>query len=290
MVRPSKEDPRRSPGLPAEDVRVPAPSRGLRPDVDAGPPGARARSRTGAGRQLREIAGRLEVLASPPAGTGERSWVYAVMGLPFRSGHVLAMRRVPVTSVGPGHTSVWHRDPEGRWTFYTSVALRLGCPRYFGSAAARAIETGITIDWTGPDRFEVRIPAARLEWSLVARETPMARAMNAFASIVPDAAWRSRALLSMTGAAAGPLLGAGRLGLVGRVPNGQGFMAIPRVMAMIVATRASIGGEDLGEAGPVRPQARLGDFWIPQRGILAVGHTHFDVFDPDRHSARTSQP
>ena len=236
----------------------------------------------------RDVAARLEAAVAPPAGSGERSWVYAVMGLPFRSGHVLAMRRVPVTSVGPGHTSVWHRNPAGQWSFYTSVTPRLGCPRYFGSAATRAVETEISIEWKGPDRFEVRIPAAELEWTMVTRETPMARAMNVLARLLPEAAWRSRGLLSVMGAVVGPLLGVGHLSLVGRVPNGQEFMAIPRAMAMIVATRASIGGQDLGAAGPLRSQARLGDFWIPQRGILALGHTHFEAFDPERHSAQTT--
>ena len=44
-------------------------------------------------------------------GQEERFSGYGVMGLPFRSGHVLALRRFPVTSVGPGYTSVWWRDP-----------------------------------------------------------------------------------------------------------------------------------------------------------------------------------
>jgi hypothetical protein len=35
-----------------------------------------------------------------------------LMGLPLASGHILAMRRFPASSVGPGYTSVWHRGPE----------------------------------------------------------------------------------------------------------------------------------------------------------------------------------
>jgi hypothetical protein len=50
---------------------------------------------------------------------------YGVMGLPFGSGHVLGLRRWTASSVGEGFTSIWHRDPAGRWTFYGPP----GCPR-----------------------------------------------------------------------------------------------------------------------------------------------------------------
>jgi hypothetical protein len=50
-----------------------------------------------------------------PAGDGERFADHGVLGLPFASGHVLAMRRCLASSIGPGSTSVWHRHPAGRW-------------------------------------------------------------------------------------------------------------------------------------------------------------------------------
>ena len=43
-----------------------------------------------------------------PSGGEERFAGYGVMGLPFASGHVLAMRRFPASSIGPGYSSVWH--------------------------------------------------------------------------------------------------------------------------------------------------------------------------------------
>jgi hypothetical protein len=61
-----------------------------------------------------------------PAGAGERFTGYGVMGLPFASGQVLAMRRFPASSIGPAHTSVWHRDPAGRWDFWQKPARRPG--------------------------------------------------------------------------------------------------------------------------------------------------------------------
>lgn len=63
---------------------------------------------------------------------------------------------------------------------------------------------------------------------------------------------------------------------------------MPYALWVIAATRAVVAGEDLGSPGPVRPQARLGDFWIPQRGIFALGRAFFDPFDPTRHSSRVA--
>ena len=54
-------------------------------------------------------------------GAGDRFSGYAIIGLPFQSGHVLALRRFSASSIGPGYTSVWHRDPAGFWTFYSTV-------------------------------------------------------------------------------------------------------------------------------------------------------------------------
>ena len=42
---------------------------------------------------------------------------WGVLGVPFQSGHVLALRRYVVSSLAPAYTSIWHRDPAGRWTF-----------------------------------------------------------------------------------------------------------------------------------------------------------------------------
>jgi hypothetical protein len=85
------------------------------------------------------------------------------MGLPFRSGHVLGLRRFPASSIGPGYRSVWHRDPDGRWTFYQDQPAELACTRYFGSAVQDVREGPIDIDWTGP-RSSRSAPATAI-WS-----------------------------------------------------------------------------------------------------------------------------
>jgi len=237
----------------------------------------------------RQLVEQVEATASLPIGSEERFNGYGVMGLPFRSGHVLAMRRFPASSVGPGYTSVWHRAPDGNWVFYANVPSRQACARFFGAVALDAIETEITLEWPAPFRLHVAMPAVSFEWELTAAATAATRVMNAVGRRLPDAAWQSPAVLASMGAVAGPLLGVGRVGLQGRVPNGQHFVANPRVLWAVVDSHARFGAVDFGTPGPIRPQARLGDFWIPQRGMLAIGQAYFDRFDPAHHLAETSR-
>jgi hypothetical protein len=95
-----------------------------------------------------------------------------LMGLPLASGHILAMRRFPASSVGPGYTSVWHRGPSGAWTFYADAKPGVACTRFFGAAVTDAIETPIAVDWTGPHELRVAIPAVAFEWDVGLGATP----------------------------------------------------------------------------------------------------------------------
>ncbi len=234
---------------------------------------------------LPKLIAALEGSPTLPAGSEERFNGYGVMGLPFESGHVLAMRRFPASSIGSGYSSVWHRAPDGRWTFYTDVAPHRACTRYFGLAAAAALQTPVTIRWPGPLRLEVSVPTARLEWEIELRETAATRFMNGTARLLPTAAWQKRSVRPGSGIVAGPDVRGGGVGVFGPVPNGQAFAANPSALWVVARTRAVVAGQDLGSPGPVRPQAHLGDFWIPQRGIFALGRAFFDPFDPRRHSS-----
>ena len=236
----------------------------------------------------RSLVEQLEVAPSLPAGADERFNGYGVMGLPFASGHILAMRRFPASSVGPGYTSVWHRTPAGEWVFYATVPPRQSCTRFFGILASDSMQTEIAITWSAPFGLRVTVPAVPLDWEVGVGPTVATRLMNAAGRLLPGAAWHSSAVLAAIGKVAGPLLGVGRVGLAGSVPNGQRFIANPRVLWAITDSRAVLAGENLGPPGPVRPQAHLGGFWIPQRGMFAIGQSYFEPFDPARHSSRTA--
>ena len=92
------------------------------------------------------------------SGTEERFAGYGIMGQPFDSGHYLALRHFPATSIGAGYCSVWHRNPEGEWTFYATSPAERSCARYFSAAAKAAVRVPIDLGWDGPGSLRVRIP------------------------------------------------------------------------------------------------------------------------------------
>ncbi len=232
----------------------------------------------------RWFAQRVEASPTLPKGTEERFSGYGVMGLPFRSGHVFGLRRFPASSIGRGYTSVWHRAPSGDWTFYQDVPAGQGCARYFGPRLRRSLERPIEIRWTGADSFSVEVDGGRaVQWDVTLAAPAAIRAMNAMAGLMPEALWRNETMLRAMEVVARRLLGAGRMALAGRAPSGQHFIANPLVAWTIPASRARVDGVDVGEPGPIPEQDRLGDFWIPQRGLFVVGRAFFEPFDPARH-------
>jgi hypothetical protein len=229
-----------------------------------------------------------EACPSLPSGTEERFSGYGVMGLTFRSGHVLGLRRFSASSIGQGYSSVWHRSPDGDWTFYQDVSPECACPRYFGPGLRRSLQRTIEIRWTGSHGFRVQVDGGRvLDWEVALAAPPAVRAMNVVAGAMPEAWWHSSPVLLAMGWAARVLLGTGRIGLTGLTPSGQRFMANPRIAWTISASAATLYGASLGDPAPLREQAHLGDFWIPQRGLFVIGRAFFEPQDPARHRCET---
>ena len=224
-----------------------------------------------------------------PGGDEERFLGYGVMGVPFRFGHVLCLRRFPVTSIGGGYTSVWHRDPGCCWTFIQDVPPRNGCSRYFGSAVDRSLVQDIRIEWSSPWSFSVDTGEHPVHWQVRLGRTKLSDMMNAAAGRLPDALWRSETLLRAIGKAGSLVLGAGRINLVGAVPNGQRFRANPKRMWVIEHSRANVCGRDLSDIAPLAEQTHLGDFWIPQSGRFFIGSSFLEPFDAARHLSATSR-
>lgn len=242
-----------------------------------------------------------------PTGADESVTGFGVMGLPFASGHYLALRDFPAASFVPGasgYRSVWHRDPNGVWTFYATTPAEQSCARYFSSATPNAaVVCPVEVTWTGEFELTVDIPDV-LHWTVELQDTPATRLLSEVGPRLPDVVWTHSGTLGMVGRVVEALLDAGQVRLAGTMPNGQRFRIAPRRLWAVRASRATLFGRDLGAVAPLPRQARLGDFRAPQRGLAVVGQGRFDArrrsgdegageesgnpaeaFDPTRHQS-----
>lgn len=221
-------------------------------------------------RSPRDCAQETESHPQLPPGSEERVSGYGVMGQPFASGDVLGLRRWTASSVGERFTSIWHRRPGGAWHFYESAQPEVACSRWFGHGVQESTVVDIDVTWEGPNLLRVASPGL-IDWRLTLGSTPMTRVMSTVGSLLPLAAWRSSTMLKAMGAAASATLGVGKVGMTGLTANGLPFDANPMRIWRVVDATATIHGRDAGPPAPLPQQARLGDFWIPQRGIFAMG-------------------
>ena len=236
----------------------------------------------------RDLIQRLERKPQLPRGEGEIMSMYAVESCPFASGDILCSRHVLASSFGPAYTAIWHRDTDGDWHFYQDVLPRQGCARFFGKALADITVLPIETHWEGPRRLRIVAPG-RIVWQLDLSSTLATRAMNLMGSLMPGTLWKNQTVLTALAPVASVALGAGKLRLTGRVPNGQRFIANPLLTWTVPSANAVVGGRNLGAVAPLQEQPKLGDFWIPRTGLFAVGRAFFDTFDPETHSAATSR-
>jgi hypothetical protein len=83
---------------------------------------------------------------------------------------------------------------------------------------------------------------------------------------------------------AGRILGVGRVQLTGTTSNRQHFDANPLRIWYVTESRAFVDGQDLGPTGPLKEQAHIADFYIPQRGVFAVGRVFVSPMKPSTRS------
>lgn len=193
------------------------------------------------------------------------------MGLPFASGHVLGLRRWTASSVGEAFTSIWHRNPAGRWTFYETAAPEVACHRYFGGEVDEVRVVPIALEWEDERRLHVSSIEGAVDWTLELGSTPLTHLMSVVGSALPLPAWRSRPVLAAMERAACRSLGVGTVRLAGMTSNGQRFDANPLRIWYVTDSRAVVDGQELGPVGPLAEQAHVADFYIPQRGIFSIG-------------------
>lgn len=178
------------------------------------------------------------------------------MGLPFASQHILCLRRWPVSSLGAAYTSVWHRNPAGRWTFVQDAPPDRSCTRYFGSSVSRVLHEEIKIEWSGPRNFSVMgIGSYEFHWQVSLTDTIGTRFMNTGGSIIPNALWRNPGVLKLLGAASSLAMKTGHC-----IPNRARTQRpdISQQAKICLGCRRQQGGRSRRRFGGDRPVAGSG--------------------------------
>jgi hypothetical protein len=219
-----------------------------------------------------------------------RGW--GIFGLPFDSGHVLALRVFPQSSFGPYRT-VWHRDPEGRWSIYADAPrVEHACPRYYGPACDYVGAARIDLEWTGPRTLHVRLDQPALDWTVTVTRSPLTGLLNPLSAVLPLATWRPRALVRARERLA-QALGMGRLQMSGAMPSGHAGLLMPQRMYLVDRSDAALDGVDLGSPTRLADNPDIGGVPLPARGVLAIGQGMWSIRDPEefesaRREARAS--
>ena len=157
-----------------------------------------------------------------PAGV-QRVAGFGVMGLPFRSSHVLGRWRWTASSVGPGFTSNLASRPSRPLDF-----LRVGrsgdCLYPVLRCGGRRVRVGpIALDWEDSNVAYASAHWTTWRWTGPSGSEPawVTRTMSRLGSALPASVWRWRPVLSVMGRVAGPALGVGKVQLTGLTANGN---------------------------------------------------------------------
>ena len=205
---------------------------------------------------------------------------FGVFGLPFDSGHVLALRVFPENDFAP-YTTVWHRTPGGIWSiFVDGPRLDTACPRYYGAAARHVQFSKVTLQWTEAMALSISVDAPRLEWHVSMATPPLFKVMNAISPRLPEPLWRAPTTLRAFERLGKTLFDLGDITLIGTAPNGHFTILMPQRMFLITGAQAKLNGYDLGHPTRSAENPAIGAVNLPARPVFAVGRAYFEIQDP----------
>lgn len=221
---------------------------------------------------------RPSVEPSPIAGY-EHVRGYGIYALPFKSGHVLALRVFPENDFAP-YSTIWHRTPDGHWSIYVDGPRHdTACPRYYSDATDHVQSANISITWVGPMELQVEMDDPKLELTVQMDAPRPAKFLNAIGARIPTSLWRVPGMASLFAHIADAVFDIGDVTLIGTAPNGQHAMLLPRQMYPIDAAVGILDGENLGEPTTSETNPTMGDVAFPARPMLAVGEAYFEILD-----------
>jgi hypothetical protein len=206
----------------------------------------------------------------------ERHAGFTLPALSFESGHILGVLRATASSIGPPYLTVWHRDPNYRWTLHTNVAPPRSFLRYFDASMHDVRSDEIAIAWRGPNDLAVTLRRARISLALRLGATALTRVLGIASRSAPRRMWQRERERALIGPAAGTLLGAGPIMLSGMTRSGHRYLIQPRRVWRVRAAACVIDGRDAGGITWPGEQQMLGEILLPARALFVAGVVSFE--------------
>lgn len=204
---------------------------------------------------------------------------YAVVSLPFSSGHELGLRVFPQNDFAP-YTSVWHHTPEGDWAIHNDgPSLNTTCPRVWGKVLSHADLTQINVTWAGPNELRVEMEEPKLVWTMTITAPLLLRGFNRLSTTLPRRMWKSAITRRFGETVAWRFLNLGKLRFSFITPSGHDTILIPQKMFFIESAKAELKGQDLGVPVRLDENPTIGGIPLPKRPAFMIGEAQAKIRD-----------
>lgn len=218
--------------------------------------------------------------------TGQSPWAdyeygrgYAVLTLPFDSGHLLGLRVFPENDFAP-YVSVWHRSPSGDWAIYVDgPSLETACPRYWEPATQAVAFASIDVRWTGANDLRVEMDTPTLEWTFSMHAPPLLRLLNTVNAHLPLWTWKFALFLRLREWIARSYLNYGDIELSFTTASGHDTVLLARENYLIHSATARIDGDDLGSLVHLDENPTMGDVPLPTAPSFVLGEAYARIVD-----------
>lgn len=220
---------------------------------------------------------------SSPWGDHEFGRGYAVMILPFSSGHRLGLRVFPQNTFAP-YVSVWHQAPDGAWSIYVDgPSLDTTCPRYWGPATDHVALATIEVTWTGPSELRVEMADPALHWTSSLRAPAALRLVNRLNAALPRWTWRVGPLVGLRERFARRYLGLGDVRFAFATASGHETVLVAEETYFVEESTARLDGRALGEPVRLDRNPSIGDVNLPAVPVVVFGEAFMRMTDPEEH-------
>lgn len=208
---------------------------------------------------------------------------YAVLMLPFSSGHQLGLRVMPENDFAP-YVSVWHRPPGEAWSIYVDgPSLDTACPRYWGPTLDTAAFATIDVTWTGPTDLRVEVDEPTLDWTMSLDAPTALRAMNGINAAFPLWTWKPGPLLTLREWVARGYLGMGDIRLSFTTASGHEAVLLAQENYFVDESAAVLDEVALGDPVRLAENPTIGDVRLPRVPSFVFGQAQAKITDREEY-------